>query len=224
MKPNIVQSTDTTFIIIVGISIFFLLIITVAMFYFMYKYSRKRNPVATDITGNTSLEILWTVIPTILVMVMFFYGYSGFKEMRNAPADAMTIKVIGRMWAWSYEYENGVKSDTLFVPTGKPIKLELTSADVNHSFYIPAFRVKEDAIPGRKNYMWFDPQADGEYIVECAEYCGLSHAYMLSKIYSIPRDKFDAWYNAPRPKEGSDTAQVKTDSLKSNKDTTKTKQ
>ena len=85
MKPNIVQSTDTTFIIIVGISIFFLLIITVAMFYFMYKYSRKRNPVATDITGNTSLEILWTVIPTILVMVMFFYGYSGFKHNEECP-------------------------------------------------------------------------------------------------------------------------------------------
>jgi len=223
MKPNVVQSTDTTFIIIIGISIFFLLIITVAMFYFMYKYSRKRNPVATDITGNTSLEILWTVIPTILVMVMFFYGYSGFKAMRNAPADAMTVKVIGRMWAWSYEYENGVKSDTLFVPTGKPIKLELTSTDVNHSFYIPAFRVKEDAIPGRKNYMWFDPQADGEYVVECAEYCGLSHSYMLSKIYSIPKDKFDAWYNAPRDSVQRTGETVRGDSLKTITDTTKAK-
>ena len=191
MKQTIVQSVDTTFLIIAGISFFFLAVITFAMFYFMYKYSRKKNPVATDITGNTTVEILWTVIPTILVMVMFFYGYAGFKQMRNAPADAMTVKVTGRMWVWNFEYDNGIKSDTLFVPTGKPVKLELNSVDVNHSFYIPAFRIKEDAIPGRKNYLWFEPTADGEYYVECAEYCGLSHSYMLAKVVSLPKDKYD---------------------------------
>ena len=217
MNQTIVQSVDTTFLIIAGISFFFLALVSVAMFYFMFKYSRKKNPVATDITGNTTVEILWTVIPTILVMVMFFYGYSGFKLMRNAPADAMTVKVIGRMWVWNYEYENGIKSDTLFVPTGKPIKLELNSVDVNHSFYIPAFRIKEDAVPGRKNYLWFEPTEDGEYFVEFAEYCGLSHSYMLSKIVSLPKDKYDAWYNAPR----IDTTKLKTDSLKI--DTVKTK-
>jgi len=206
-----VQHTDLTFLIIIGISFILLLVITVAMFWFMYRYSKKRNPVATDITGNTTLEILWTVIPTILVIIMFFYGYTGFKQMRNAPENSMTVKVIGRMWAWSYEYENGIKSDTLFVPTGKPVKLELTSTDVNHSFYIPAFRVKEDAIPGRKNYMWFEPQENGEYIVECAEYCGMSHAYMLSTIHAIPPDKFDYWYNMLRI---TDTTKVVNDTLK----------
>jgi cytochrome c oxidase subunit II len=214
MKQTIVQHTDTTFLIIIGISFFFLAVITALMFYFMFKYSRKKNPVATDITGNTTIEILWTVIPTILVMVMFFYGYAGFKQIRNAPADAMTVKVTGRMWVWNFEYENGVKSDTLFVPTGKPVKLELNSVDVNHSFYIPAFRIKEDAVPGRKNYLWFEPTEDGEYFVECAEYCGLSHSYMLSKVVSMPKDKYDAWYNSPRPKEGADTTKPKTDSIK----------
>lgn len=223
MKQTIVQSTDTTFLIIIGISFFFLAVVTVAMFYFIYKYSRKKNPVATDITGNTSLEILWTVIPTILVMIMFFYGYAGFKQIRNAPTDAMTVKVIGRMWVWNFEYENGIKSDTLFVPTGKPVKLELNSVDVNHSFYIPAFRIKEDAVPGRKNYLWFEPTEDGEYFVECAEYCGLSHSYMLSKVVSMPKDKYDAWYNMPRPKEGADTTKPKTDSVKTKSDTLKTK-
>ena len=217
MNQTIVQSVDTTFLIIAGISFFFLALVSIAMFYFMFKYSRKKNPVATDITGNTTVEILWTVIPTILVMVMFFYGYSGFKLMRNAPADAMTVKVIGRMWVLNYEYENGIKSDTLFVPTGMPVKLELNSVDVNHSFYIPAFRIKEDAVPGRKNYLWFEPTEAGEYFVECAEYCGLSHSYMLSKIVSLPKDKYDAWYNAPR----IDTTKSKTDSLKI--DTVKTK-
>ncbi len=223
MKQTIAQHTDTTFLIIIGISFFFLAIVTVAMFYFIYKYSRKKNPVATDITGNTTLEILWTVIPTILVMVMFFYGYSGFKQIRNAPADAMTVKVTGRMWVWNYEYENGIKSDTLFVPTGVPVKLELNSADVNHSFYIPAFRIKEDAVPGRKNYLWFEPTEDGEYFVECAEYCGLSHSYMLSKVVSLPKDKYNAWYNAPRQKEGADTTKPKSDSVKIKVDSVKTK-
>jgi len=221
MNPDIVKSTDTTFIIIIGISFFFLALITVAMFYFMFRYSKKRNPVATDITGNTTLEILWTVIPTILVMVMFFYGYAGFKEMRNVPKDAMNVKVTGRMWLWSYEYENGIKTDTLYVPTGKAVRLELNSVDVNHSFYIPAFRIKEDAIPGRKNYLWFEPKENGEYQVECAEYCGLSHAYMLSKIVAMPKEKYDEWYITNRPKEVVDSTKQKTDTLKTNLDSLK---
>ncbi len=211
MNPDIVKHTDTTFWLIFGISVFFLLIITVAMFYFIFKYSRKKNPVASDITGNTTLEILWTVIPTLLVLVMFFYGYTGFKMIRNAPENSLLVKVVGRMWAWSYEYENGAKSDTLYVPTGKPVKLELTSTDVNHSFYIPAFRIKEDAVPGRKNYMWFEPKEDGTYQVECAEYCGLSHAYMLSKIIAVPESRFNEWLIAQKAKE-----QTTTDTLKSN--------
>ena len=223
MRPDIVQQTDLTFIIIVGISFLLLALVSVAMFYFIFKYSKKKNPVATDITGNTALEILWTAIPLVLVMVMFFYGYTGFKNMRNAPADAMMVKVTGRMWAWSYEYENGAKSDTLFIPNGKPVKLELNSADVNHSFYVPAFRVKEDVIPGRKNYMWFSPKEEGRYQVECAEYCGLSHSYMLSQVLVLPQDKFDSWLAASKPKENTDTTKSGTDSVKTKQDTLKTK-
>lgn len=221
MKLDIVRHTDLTFIIIVGISFLLLALVSAAMFYFIYRYSRKRNPVATDITGNTTLEILWTAIPLVLVLVMFFFGYTGFKQMRNAPADAMTVKVTGRMWAWSYEYENGAKSDTLYVPLGKPVKLELTSADVNHSFYIPAYRVKEDVIPGRKNYLWFEPTEEGRYNVECAEYCGLSHSYMLSLVVAIPKERFETWVANAKPKETvsdstkvKDTLQIKTDSIK----------
>ncbi|MCE1165988.1 MAG: cytochrome c oxidase subunit II [Bacteroidetes bacterium] len=221
MKLDIVRQTDLTFIIIVGISFLLLALVSAAMFYFIYKYSRKRNPVATDITGNTSLEILWTAIPLVLVLVMFFFGYTGFKKMRNAPADAMVVKVTGRMWAWSYEYDNGAKSDTLYVPVGKPVKLELNSVDVNHSFYVPAFRVKEDVIPGRKNYMWFEPNEEGKYNVECAEYCGLSHSYMLSLVVALPQERFDSWLANAKPKETSsdstkvkDTLNIKQDSLK----------
>ncbi|HWQ82153.1 MAG TPA: cytochrome c oxidase subunit II [Ignavibacteria bacterium] len=222
MKLDIVRQTDLTFIIIVGISFLLLALISAAMFYFIFRYSRKRNPVATDITGNTTLEILWTAIPVLLVLVMFYFGYSGFKMMRNAPTDAMNVKVTGRMWAWSYEYENGVKADTLFVPVGKSIKLELNSADVAHSFYMPAFRVKEDVIPGRKNYMWFEPKEEGKYNVECAEYCGLSHAYMLSLVVALPQEKFDSWLINAKTMQTTDTTKAK-DTLNIKQDSIKTK-
>jgi cytochrome c oxidase subunit II len=197
MRPNIVDQVDTTFIIIVSISVFFLLLIGIVMIYFVIKYNKKRNPNPSNITGNTKLEILWTVIPILLALGMFFSGYAGFKNMRNAPEDSFTIKVIGRMWVWSFEYDNGKKSDTLYVPLSRPIKMEITSTDVNHSFYVPSFRVKEDAIPGRKNHLWFQPTAIGSFNIECAEYCGLSHSAMYSKVVVMPDKDFEKWYNTP---------------------------
>jgi len=197
MRPNIAEQVDTTFFIIAGISLFFLVLIAASMIYFVVKYNKKRNPKPSNIEGNTKLEILWTVIPTLLALGMFFSGYAGFKNMRNAPEESFTIKVIGRMWVWNFEYLNGKKADTLYVPLSKPIKMEITSTDVNHSFYIPSFRVKEDAIPGRKNYLWFQPTAIGSYNIECAEYCGLSHSAMYSKVVVMPDDEFEKWYNTP---------------------------
>jgi len=197
MRPNIAEQVDTTFFIITGISLFFLILITFFMIYFVVKYNKKRNPKPSNIEGNTKLEILWTVIPTLLALGMFFSGYAGFKNMRNVPEDAFTIKVIGRMWVWDFEYLNGKKTDTLYVPLSKPIKMEITSNDVNHSFYIPSFRVKEDAIPGRKNYLWFQPTAIGSYNIECAEYCGLSHSAMYSKVVVMPDAEFEKWYSIP---------------------------
>lgn len=197
MRPNIASQVDTTFFIIVGISVFLLLVIAVSMIYFVVKYNKKRNPKPVQIEGNTKLEILWTVIPTLLALGMFFSGYVGFKNMRTVPDDAFTVKVIGRMWVWNFEYENGKKTDTLYVPLSKPIKMEITSADVNHSFYLPSFRVKEDAIPGRKNYLWFQPVAVGSYNIECAEYCGLNHSAMYSKVVVMNDVDFEKWYNTP---------------------------
>ena len=223
MQNPIANQVDNIFIFIVAISVFFLLLITVAMIYFVFRYSKKRNPVSSNITGNTTLEVLWTVIPTILVLAIFYYGLIGFNAMRNPPADSMVIQVTCRMWSWTFDYENKKKSDTLlYVPVGKPIKMEIHSVDVNHSFYIPAFRIKEDAIPGRTNYMWFQPDQVGEYWIECAEYCGLNHSYMLGKVIVMPVDDFNKWYNeVPKPPDttktvGSikDTIKVKVDTLK----------
>jgi cytochrome c oxidase subunit II len=190
---NFVQGVDLTFIIILGASVFFLVSITAVMIYFVIRYSRKRNPKATNIEGNNTLEIVWTVIPLALVLIMFYFGWLGFKPMRQVPKDAIPIKAIGQMWAWSFEYENGKKSAELVVPLNKPVKLNLASLDVIHSLYIPAFRIKEDAVPGRNNYMWFKAQEEGEYNIFCAEYCGDRHSYMLSKVKVLPEADYDTW-------------------------------
>jgi len=144
------EAVDTAFWFIIIVSIILLVAITAIMIYFTLRYSRKRNPVPEQIEEKAWVEITWTVLPTILVLVMFWFGYEGFKLMRDVPDDAMQIKVVGRMWDWSFEYDNGKTTDKLYVPVGKNIKLNMRSIDVVHSLYIPAFRIKEDLVPEQK--------------------------------------------------------------------------
>jgi len=192
---NFVEGVDFTFALIFGISLFFLVGITVVMIYFVIRYHHKRNPKATDIEGNNTLEIIWTVIPTILVLIMFYYGWSGYKQMRIVPKDAIVIEATARMWSWSFKYDNGKVSDTLVVPKNKAVKLDLISEDVIHSLFIPAFRVKEDMVPGDTNYLWFEAKEIGSYHILCAEYCGDRHAYMVSKVDVLPEEIYEEWYN-----------------------------
>ncbi len=187
-------TVDFVFMFIVGIGVFFLVLITFLMIYFIIKYNKKRHVKPKDIHGNTALEIMWTVIPTIIVLFMFYFGWKGFKFLRTVPENALSIKVTARMWSWLFEYPNGIQTDTLFVPVNIPIKLLLYSQDVIHSFYIPAFRIKEDAVPGLENYLWFEANEVGDYDILCAEYCGLRHAYMYTKARIIPQGDYDNWY------------------------------
>jgi cytochrome c oxidase subunit 2 len=191
---NFVKGVDTSLAVILGISLFFLIGITVVMIYFVIRYRKKKNPKATNIKGSNTLEIIWTVIPTILVLVMFYYGWAGFKPMRKAPDDAMVIKAYGQMWSWAFEYDNGEISENLVIPKDKPVKLELISKDVIHSLYIPAFRIKEDVVPGKDNWMWFKGTEEGEYDILCAEYCGTRHSYMISKLEVLPEEEYNIWY------------------------------
>jgi cytochrome c oxidase subunit 2 len=191
---NFVKGVDTVFLITLGVSFFFLIALTVVMLIFIYKYNRKRNPKPTQIEGSTSLEIVWTVIPFLLTMLMFYYGWVGYKPMRKAPSDAMEVTVYGRMWNFSFEYENGKRTDTLYLPKDKPVKLNLVAMDVLHSLYIPAFRVKQDMVPGlENNFMWFEPQRVGEYELFCAEYCGLQHSYMYTSVKVMEDSAFQSW-------------------------------
>jgi cytochrome c oxidase subunit 2 len=187
------------------------------MVYFLFKYNKKRHPKAdTSITGNNKLEIIWTVIPTIIVMIMFYYGWAGFSPMRNVPKDAIAVKAVARMWSWTFEYPNGKKSDKLIVPFNKPVKLDLTSVDVIHSLYVPAFRIKEDVVPGRNNMMWFAANKLGSYDLFCAEYCGLRHSYMFTTVEVVDDAAWQEWIKTPEGESDLDKVAVGFNVIKMN--------
>jgi cytochrome c oxidase subunit 2 len=190
---NFVKSVDGAFLFTIIVSVFFLLLNTGLMIYFVFRYSRKRNPKAVNLHGNTALEITWTVIPTILVLVMFYYGWQGYLDQVNVPENAMPVDVTAQMWKWSFKYEDGRLSDSLIVPVNQPVKLILHSNDVNHSFFIPAFRLKKDVFPNRERIAWFIAEKQGVYDIACAEYCGLNHSYMYSKIFVLSEQDFENW-------------------------------
>jgi len=192
---NFVSTFNTSFYFIAGISLLLLTGLTVIMLYFVFRYNNKKNKIAVQNEGNTRLEIIWTVIPIILSLAMFYFGWAGWKPMRNAPKDAINITSVARMWNFSFQYENGTQSRDLIIPVNTPVKINLISLDVIHSLYIPAFRIKSDMVPGREKMMWFLPEAIGIYDLFCAEYCGLQHSYMNAKVKVISKEDYAKWYS-----------------------------
>lgn len=191
-----VEIVDSVMLYIVGISVILLVGITATMIYFVFKYNRKKGHEPKDIHGSVLLETIWIAIPTLLVLSMFYFGYEGFKEMRKDSEDAFVVQVKAKMWAWEFRYDNGKSTDTLYVPVNKPIRLEMQSLDVNHSLYIPSFRIKEDVVAGNKvNKLTFTPERQGSYDIACAEFCGLKHSMMYTKIVVMPEQDFAAWYD-----------------------------
>jgi cytochrome c oxidase subunit II len=192
---NFAHSVDSVFLFTLIVSVFFLVLITLLMIFFVIRYSRKRNPKATNVHSNLTLEITWTIIPTILVLIMFWYGWIGYKEMEDIPDDALTVDVTAMMWNWKFKYESGRETDSLYVPVNTPVVLNLRSSDVNHAFYIPAFRIKKDVYPGQDRKIWFEATNEGAFDIACAEYCGLQHSYMYSKIFVLSENDFNEWMN-----------------------------
>lgn len=196
MYPQIfsaAKDVDQAFLIILGFSVFILVAVTMAMLWFLWRYNHKRNPQAADIRGNVWAEIIWTVLPTIIVLGLFWTGWTSFKAMRTIPDGAMVVQAEGRMWSWKFTYENGKTSSELFIPVDTPIKLELSARDVIHSFYIPAMRVKWDMVPGMDTDAWIQSDTLGEYDIFCAEYCGLKHADMITLLHVQTAEDFEAW-------------------------------
>jgi len=178
-----------------------------ATIYFAIKYRRTKvgmNPEDSP-HHSTSIEIVWSVIPTLFMIVMFKWGFDDYVDRRTPPGDAYQVNVHSQKWSWSYSYDEGPETgmgwlggegEGLVVPVNVPIKLRIDSADVLHSFSVPAFRIKMDAVPGRYTYAWFEATKVGEYPVFCTEYCGTRHSRMLSKVQVLSQEDFDAWMKA----------------------------
>jgi cytochrome c oxidase subunit II len=187
------------------LSVFFTVAIVGTMLYFAIKY-RKRNGVDHDtppLEGNNLLEIIWTVLPAIICVVVAADGWIAFKKIREVPDNALEINVTGEKWFWSFQYANGKQTANEFVvPVNQPVKLILTSKDVLHSFFVPGMRTKMDAVPGRYTYQWFEPIKTGDYQVFCTEYCGTNHSGMLAKLKVVSQGEYDRWINE-KPKTGT---------------------
>jgi cytochrome c oxidase subunit 2 len=135
---------------------------------------------------------------------MFYFGWVDFSYIRNPPENAMEVGVTARQWAWDFKYANGKESDTLRVPVGRPVKLVMTSLDVIHCLFIPAFRIKEDCVPGLTTHLWFNASERGTYELFCSEYCGVEHSHMRSRVVALNPEEFDAWYGAAEDKGPAD--------------------
>ncbi|NJB67832.1 cytochrome c oxidase subunit 2 [Desulfobaculum xiamenense] len=191
---NAVAKVDQAFLFILAVSVGILLLVTGLMLWFVYRYHHSRHPRAEEVRESVWMEVAWTIIPTILAMGMFWFGWDSFRALQSAPQSALQVRVEGRMWSWAFIYPNGRRSGMLYVPQGTPVRLSMTSLDVLHSFYVPAFRIKRDTVPGMATYAWFMPEREGDYDILCAEYCGLKHANMLGTVRVVAREAFDEWY------------------------------
>lgn len=192
---------DWLFYFIYYVSAFFFVLIAVVMFWFMWRYRRRSHSDAVSgITHNNTLEITWSVVPSLLLIPMFWWGFTGFLDARTVPANPLEINVKAFKWSWQFFYPNGYDDKVLHVPANMPVKLTMSSDDVIHSLFIPAFRVKRDVLPSRYSFLWFnakhqpdpnDPAAPNTFDLFCTEYCGTSHSDMVSKVVVHPT--YEAW-------------------------------
>ena len=193
---DITREVDRAFWLIGGVSVVLLVGITAAMVILALKFRRSKARTTSQVEGNLALEITWTVIPTIIVIWMFFVGYEGFELMGRVPANHMVVNVTGRQWMWSFSYpEEGVDASEMVVPVNTPVLVNLTSPpeDVVHSFYIPAFRVKEDALPGQATSLWFEAEREGTFSIMCAEFCGKDHSQMIAWLKVVSHERYAQW-------------------------------
>jgi cytochrome c oxidase subunit II len=189
-----VKGVDLAFWYILGISGILLVGITAVMIVFAVKYRRSKHPNPADIRDNLNLEVVWTAIPTVIALTMFYVGWQSYIGLREVPEGAMEIEVAGQMYSWIFLYPNDKETENeLVVPLGKAVKLNITSWDVLHSFYIPSYRIKVDAVRGLTTYAWFNADKIGEYDIMCTEFCGVDHAYMVAKLKIVAEDEYKTW-------------------------------
>lgn len=189
------ESVDSLYGFLILTSFISFVLLIGGMIWFAFKYKRRTaNDSTPNIHGNTALEFLWSFIPFLIFMVVFVWGIIISKQMTDMPTDAFEIRVSGYQWGWKFDYKSGVSTNTEFaVPVGKPVKLIMKADDVVHSFFIPAFRLKQDVLPGRYTAIWFEAKTPGDYQVFCTEYCGTSHSDMLATLKVMTPADFENW-------------------------------
>src|SRR5665213_104948 len=193
---KVAPSMDALFNFILGINIFFSSLIMAGLIYFVIRYRHRGENRAHDPTAghSTALELTWTIIPTLLTLVIFYYGFRGYLHASVMPPNAYEITADGKTWSWQFLYPNGHSDPELHLVNNKPCVFALQSDDVIHDLFIPAFRMKKDVVPGRFNRMWVEPTKAGTYDVYCAMYCGTNHSTMRAQcIVHNTQAEFDAW-------------------------------
>lgn len=200
------HKVDWLFYFIYYVSLVFFVLIAVLLFWFCIRYRRTHeDQIPGRITHNTALELSWTILPSILLVPMFWWGFEGFLEARTPPENTYDINVVAIKWKWQFFYPNGYDDQYLHVPGDTPVRLIMRSDDVLHSCFIPAFRVKRDVVPGRYAFLWFNAKSDPdkkvlEFPLLCAEYCGTSHSDMNTTVFVHPdRKSFDEWLENADP-------------------------
>ena len=198
---TIASDVDNLYFFALAVSAFFSLLIAVFIFIFFVKFRRREvDEVGESIHGAMILEVIWSVIPLVISMVMFGWGAKVFIDSYTIPEGATEYFATGKQWMWKFQHPEGHREiNTLHVPIGERIKLTMTSEDVIHSFYVPAFRVKRDVLPGRYTTVWFEATKAGEYHLFCAEYCGAEHSKMIGTVYVMEPDDYQAWLSGNVP-------------------------
>jgi cytochrome c oxidase subunit II len=192
------ERTDRLFYFLLYLGSGFFLLVTGATIYFAIKYRRRTPGQRTSpIKGSRRLEILWAVIPALLFVLIFIWGFRDYIGMSVPPGDALEVRVTAQKWSWSFDYpKEGINAPELVVPVGRAVKLTMSSMDVIHSFFVPDFRIKRDVLPNRYTVAWFEATDVGEHDVLCAEYCGTSHSAMLSKVKVVSEGDYQAWVDS----------------------------
>jgi cytochrome c oxidase subunit 2 len=192
---------DNLYFFMLAVTVFFSVLVAGLVVVLAVKYRRRKaDEVGANIHGSTALEVIWTAIPLVIAMVMFVWGTSVYFALAKPPAEAMEIYIVGKRWMWKAQHLTGQREiNQLHVPVGTPVKLLISSEDVIHSYYIPAFRQKIDAVPGKTTTMWFEASKAGTYQLFCAEYCGTQHSGMIGKVVAMEPREYQQWLGAGAP-------------------------
>jgi len=192
---TVASQVDALFYFLIGVSSVFAVLIATLVVYFAVRYRRRSAADRPEaIHGSLTLELAWTLIPFALTMVMFFWGARVFVTLRRPPDNALQVFVVGKQWMWKLQHLEGRREiNQLHVPVGRAVKMTMTSEDVIHSFFVPAFRVKQDVLPGRYTTLWFEATKTGTYHLFCAEYCGTEHSAMIGQIIVMEPSEYQTW-------------------------------